>query len=522
MSAIADFISGTVNESLKKLLQPVGLIPAATFVLLNLAFVYPAAREDKVSIATAFSALDAPLQAAIAGLLTLAIGYFLLSASGTILDIVGGQLIRGSLLDSLLVWLQTRRRDYLLKGKRPNVWYVSKRFYLPREGEDPRKPLPSALGNVLVATQGNLERRYGFDMAAFWSQLVATPELKEVPARGVVEDERAARDTLANTAFVLALFGLEGLIFFTFQDEPDHALLSLIAVPAAYIVYRFAVAKAQAWGSAAETFVDLHRDKLHAALKLKNYGSLRAEREVWGRAGRFFVTSDSGAADDVFQREDAPSVTAIPAGDLTIPDPVSAVLDDEDPDHPSWLRWIEYLVLVAKKSDATAARRAEVLVADPRVTRIDSGEGLADEGVPDPDVVRRSDGGDQLLWTLALAPGAAISLRYKLPLFMLSATDAGGKELPLRRAQLMGQEPLESAAAEEPEVVVLPFRGVGFSLDLPKGVHRISVTCFADESRPDVRIKDESRRPTRIAGTTYEWVGLEGRVWLLLGDEGGT
>lgn len=41
---IADFLKGTVSESLNKLIQPAAVVPAMLFVLLNLAFVYPEAK----------------------------------------------------------------------------------------------------------------------------------------------------------------------------------------------------------------------------------------------------------------------------------------------------------------------------------------------------------------------------------------------------------------------------------------------------------------------------------------------
>jgi hypothetical protein len=498
MSTLAEFITGTVNESLKKLVQPVGLVPAAIFVLLNLAFVYPGARAEGVPLAKAFAALDAPTQAAIVALITLALGYFLLSASTTILDILGGDLIRGSVVHSLLVWRQRRRRDYLIKTV-PNSWYVSKRFYVPSEGEKKRDPLPSALGNVLVATQGRLARRYGIDMAALWSMMVATPALKELPARTVVEDERAARDTLGNTAFVLWLFGLEGLVFFTFRSQPGDALLSLIALPAGYVVYRFAVAKAHAWGSAVETLFDLHRDKLHDALKLATYGSLSSEQRVWQQAGQFFVNSAGYvSADDVFQKEDAPSVTAVPSGDLVVRAPVSAVVDGPRRHGDAvWLRWVEYVVLVAKESTASDGTAAEVLVDDPRVARIDPPVS-SDRSLNQPQVVRTDDGRDQLLWTLEdLSPGDAVSLRYEVPLFTLNV------------------EP----ADQQLELKLLP--GVGFSVAVPDAVGSLSVTCSGTgECRPELRLDNTARRPTRIDGRRYEWRDRFGEsVWLVLPDQ---
>jgi hypothetical protein len=495
MSMIAEFISGTVNESLKKLLQPVGLIPASIFVLLNLAFVYPSARADGNHLAIAFAGLDTATQAAVVGLIALGLGYFLLSGSSKILDVLGGQQMRGSGLYSLLVWFQRRRRDRLTADG-TNLWFASRLFYLPRE-EGPRDPLPTSLGNVLVATQRTVERRYGIDMAALWSQLVAAPELKELPARAIVEDERASRDILCNTAFVLWAFALEGLVFFKVRGQPRDALLALLAVPAGYIAYRVAVSKSEAWGDAVETLFDLHRDKLHSALKLAPYGNASEERHVWEQATRFFVAVDAQSGDDVFERRDAPTVTAIPSGEIAVPDPVTAVVDGIEPAHESrWLRWIEYVVLVARRADGISTA-AEVLVDDPRVGRILSPLPPLSEGdvTAVPHVVRGSRGNDQVLWKLrGLAGGSAISLRYRLPLLVVDT---------------------------DPEVRPTFEQGVGFVLDPapPQLLEEVRLSHLGtSDGRPELRIGDATQPPTKIVEQTYIWQGipLDGkRVWFV-------
>jgi hypothetical protein len=500
MSTIAEFITGTVNESLKKLLQPVGLIPASLFVLLNLAFVYPSARSDGLDIAQTFAGLDAATQAAVVALVAFALSYFLLSTSSTILDILGGELIRGSLLHSILVWVQRRRRRHLRDLTPENDWYLSRRYYVAPVGEEERDPLPTALGNVLVATQGAVARRYGIDMAALWSQFVATPDLKDLPARSIVEDERASRDILVNMAFMLWAFALEGLVYFTLRDHPRNALLALLAVPGGYVAYRAAVAKAEAWGDAVETLFDLHRDKLHAALKLKSYKSPGEELDVWQRATRFYLHAEPETADEVFEQHATPSITAIPSGQVTAVTPASAVRDGpKRVDRAIWLRWVEVVVLVST-TGGKHVTAAEIYVDDPRVGRI---EKPYPEHIPvgkvsaQAEAVPGDDGRDALLWNVGpLGGGVGISLRYELPLAVLK-----GARVPL------------------PRLVA----GAGFELRLSASLEQLRLTYRGTAAgRPELRRKDTRLEPTAVVNGEYRWSDVGGageHLWIVLPDD---
>ena len=494
MSTIAEFITGTVNESLKKLLQPVGLIPASLFVLLNLAFVYPSAHADGLDFAETFARLDGATQAAVVALIAFALSYFLLSASSTILDIFGGELIRGSLLHTILVWVQSRRRSRLEGLAGENNWYLSRRFYVAPHCEDKRDPLPTALGNVLVATQGAVAGRYGIDMAALWSQFVATPDLKDLPARSAVEDERASRDILVNTAFMLWVFALEGLVYFTLH-HPRNALFALLAVPGGYLAYRAAVAKAEAWGDAVETLFDLHRDKLHAALKLKAYKSPNEELEVWQRATRFYLGADAEGADEVFEQHAAPSITAKPSGQVTAETPASAIRDGpKTKDGQIWLRWVEVVVLVSSAGRVTTA---EIYVEDPRVARIKKRPKSIRIGrlTAKAEVVRRDDGRHALLWTVGpLAAGAAVGLRYELPLAVLSAPHG-----PL------------------PRLVA----GVGFAFEPSASFKQLRLHYHGSAGRPEL-LKNDARLLPAVDNGVYTWnrVGGPGdRLWIVLPDD---
>src|SRR5215207_7748731 len=113
MSSLAEFLKGTVSDSLAKVLQPSGLLPGALLVLLNLAFVYPAAHTEKVPVAVSYAALDSGWQAVVLGTLMLGIGFLLLSASSIILDILSGRVWRSALSSWVLRALRNLQRKGL-------------------------------------------------------------------------------------------------------------------------------------------------------------------------------------------------------------------------------------------------------------------------------------------------------------------------------------------------------------------------------------------------------------------------
>ena len=96
-------------------MQPAGLVPAAVFVLLNLAFVYPTLKAAEVGYVTIFTGLDEAWQGVTVAVIVLFLGYLLLSVSANVLDLLAGDSWRDA---ALYGFLQGKVRDGL-DGDRP-------------------------------------------------------------------------------------------------------------------------------------------------------------------------------------------------------------------------------------------------------------------------------------------------------------------------------------------------------------------------------------------------------------------
>jgi hypothetical protein len=51
MPALAEFLKGTVKDTLTSLVQPPGLVPAAVLILLNLGMIAPRAKDEELGLA---------------------------------------------------------------------------------------------------------------------------------------------------------------------------------------------------------------------------------------------------------------------------------------------------------------------------------------------------------------------------------------------------------------------------------------------------------------------------------------
>ncbi len=298
MSSLAEFLKGTVNDSLKKLFEPAGILPAGLFVLLNLVFVYPAADRENKSLAETYKHLDQVSQAIVLGVLIIGLGVVLLSAGNFALDTLSGRTWRGALLYSLGSRLRDRQRDRLTKrigrlaateskatvrGETPDMlrWRLRSRYSAAPERQHPpgnRASSATSLGDALRASEWMTTDRFGIDRTVLWEPLRAAiagdygaPAPGEGPkdtAVRAVEDEKAVLNLVGMLTVVLGSFALEAAVVFGLLGHWSAALHTLLVLPGAYVIYRIAVTKAISWGDAIDNVVALHRDKLRALLGL--------------------------------------------------------------------------------------------------------------------------------------------------------------------------------------------------------------------------------------------------------------
>jgi hypothetical protein len=191
------------------------------------------------------------------------------------------------------------------------AWQLSRRF--PPAG---RPLMPTALGNVLRATEARAGAAYGADTVTWWPRLY--PQLGE-RVRAVVDDRRDQLD-LACRLSVTALVGAvvtAGLL----ARSGWWLAVPLVLVGFGLLAYRAAVSAAVGFGEAVRTSFDLHRFDVLAALHLPLPADPAAERLANERLSRFwsqgvplqvhYVHGDACSADDA-PRPAQPSATAKP------------------------------------------------------------------------------------------------------------------------------------------------------------------------------------------------------------------
>jgi hypothetical protein len=445
LPVIAEFLKGTVSESLTKLVQPAGLVPATFFALLNLAFIYPAAHADQIGLANTFAGLDETWQVVVVAALILAIGYLLLNSANAIIEILSGDSWRGAGLSWLLRRWQLKRHQRLqarcdnprlTDNRTALAWRLATEF--PIGADTARYIQPTRLGNVLGATQHTIWERYGLDMVALWSHMESAKGAKDTPALAVAKDEKATLDLLANLIFILVAFAIEGLVFFSLRDRFGDALLALLALLPAYVAYRVATSSARSWGSAIGVVFDLHRDELRKELGLREKSGVDDERKLWRQARRFYLPGQpSPLSAGLFEKvaDLKATVTAAPA--LKV-DQVAIEIVGLVEDALEWkvgekeqvkdpkariLRSVEYVFVVSRVGEAERWADADVIVDDPRLERIGFRPANIREGAIGATAHDRSVGHSRLQWRVSgLKTGASLLVVYRLPLWRLALT----------------------------------------------------------------------------------------------------
>ena len=424
MTAFAEFLKTTVEESFKKVIQPSGLIPAAIFVLLNLGFVYPSVKQ--VRVVGAFASLDKVWQLTVLVAVLLILSYILTSVASTILDVLSGDAWRGSLLYVSLGRLQRRRRERLAEeeaGKRDSDrprevarWELDSRF--AAEGETP----PTAFGNVLKASQYLIEKRYGIDLVALWPQMEAVAP-KDSAALAAEKDQKAGLELLGNLTAVLAIFGIEVLALFAAKDQGKYSLFSLLAFLGAYVSYRIAITKARDWGDSLEVVFDVHRPLLKKELGLRKATTASDERDLWHETSVAFLQPTG--LDNVLDEPKKPDKAAYDTSpNLKLEKAVEAVVEDPATTAPaqhSYRELVRYVLFLTRLGDAFSPIKGWAYVDDARVPSIREDPLVYNNPPASATIVPHGKGGDGLLWELGpLTRDQTLALQYDLLIWSLA------------------------------------------------------------------------------------------------------
>jgi len=315
LAAISDFLSATIDEKLKKPLQPAGLFASAVFILLNMFTIYLYLLDIGNPIATTFRDIGSVWQAAILSAIIVIFSYLLLSFNNTILRLFTGELwdpisslprrfqkfrrsrFPDSLDECFDKYINYKKNGEEIKG----ISEDQKRKYIKCQERAWEKTTlfpseegylaPTALGNVLAATSSKIWQRYRMDMTMLWPYLDRIIKKDDEKFAEQINNSKASLDFLLNLAFVLLIFALESclLIILRFINNDTSFLffpfrLSGVILPlflVFFILYPSAVGKARDYGNSLLMAFDLHRESLRKSLGLRDVKSKADERSVW-------------------------------------------------------------------------------------------------------------------------------------------------------------------------------------------------------------------------------------------------
>ncbi len=327
----------------------------------------------------------------------------------------------------------------------------------------PNEIQPTRLGNALAAGQKVINDRYGIDIALLWSQMEATPELKDAAALTAVKDQKASLDLLAALVAVLVAFGVEGLLYFTARDAWASALASLLALLAGYIAYGVAVNVARQFMGAMAVVFDLHREKLKTALALDGATAPAAEKQWWVRATQ---TLRPGLTDAPAAAAAAPGLAVHTPADVRADVVTKDVIDRDEPlAKGRFVRAIEYVFVVSRLGTNVWVGDAEFVVDDTRVGRI-GWVPVPVEGSATATILGEAT--PRLAWRVrGLPSGSSAVVAYQLPLWYIHAEPEPTLEFAHGRIKLQ-----------------FPVSAAQFSIELE--------TWAGGVRRPDLRVGGQS------------------------------
>jgi hypothetical protein len=394
LTAIGDFLKTTFGETLKRPLQPAGMVVAAIWLLLNALFIYPLLLDQGFPAVIIIRDAGAVWLAVLSVASVLILAYILVSLSGSILGVMTGEAwVHSYLLGPF--WVK-RNQSKLLSLKK-ELWLPtgdlidhptrqrSVRRRLATAFPTERSALlPTALGNALGATTSYVRNRYGIDLAALWPEMeIAIADEPVLSAR--LADEKATLDFLVNLSFMLILLAFEyALIRFLQRDW--QSIASIIFLLAAWGVYRVAVDKARAWGDTVQLAFDLHRDKLRTRPGMRGFIDLADEQRAWRQASRWVLWGEQpadllsyGSHATPGSKAPDPSVMTSPHVRAALTHALGERWDDGDAGGRRWYRSTRYAqyVLLVSSFDAVADRPLsaamegiQLIVRDPRIPQI--------------------------------------------------------------------------------------------------------------------------------------------------------
>jgi hypothetical protein len=450
LPAISDFLKGAFSPDLLKALQPAGLVASAVFLLVNVLFIFPELVLRNVTPAVALLGLGTAWQAAIATGLVLLLAYLLLSLNNRILAVLTGEFWKDSpILGPALTWIQRRTRDQLQqsierqtrgRGRQLTQFQLFTRF--PTHQID---LMPTALGNVLNAVADDLTERYGIDFMAAWPRMETVIASENALAMRL-NNERATLDFLVNLTFVLGLFAVENLVLRYAWRQWGLALLSIVFIVLAWLVYMAAIGKARAWGDAVGVAFDLYRQNLRTQLGMRDTKGRLSEKADWDALSKWVLFRE--ANDDVLTNWNVPPTpvaTATSSGNVTV-SLQHAVVDERTPmagpeQKVSVSKKILYLALLQNSTpngttsqQSSKAEGVYLTVLDTRLGKIDAqpkAEAVDWQGQAAPTATVIATGvpvpAYQVVWTILSVPAhGARLLRYSMPIYSVGLTCSAG------------------------------------------------------------------------------------------------
>jgi len=329
LPAVSEVFKGSIDESLKKLVQPPGIVPASILVLLNFAFIYPQLLAADVPAAKAFDALDDPWKGVVVSGLILVLGYVILNLNGSAMRLATGELIGDTGLGRVLTWMERRRIERVLDraGKSGQLPTESSRLPLPSDAA------PTRLGNVFAGSNASLVKRYGFDMAALWAHLQTIVASEDEALSTNLDDEYTGIQVLINMAVTALIVGAEAVVFTLVTRQGGLDVLAIASLPIAYGLYRAAAARARGYTDLVEVAVDLYRSKLGESFGIEVSDSPDDDRPAWVSLGQFLLwdtrsdpPSDPTAALEVTTTtSENVTVKALPVRKAAVPEEVQDI-----------------------------------------------------------------------------------------------------------------------------------------------------------------------------------------------------